>query len=134
MSDTPSKYTKHKRNTEAVVALAHKKSEETLKKVDQAIRLLIKNKERINFNTVATTAQVSKSFLYNNKQVRERIEFLRNQQEQVKSPKAIKRNMSNESKDATIEILRERIKKLEAENKRLKEDNKRLLGIKYSEL
>lgn len=42
--------------------------------------------------------------------------------------------MSDESKDATIEILRERIKRLEAENKKLKEENKRLLGIKYSEL
>jgi len=78
--------------------------------------------------------RISKSFLYTNKQIRERIESLRNQQQQVKSPKAVKRNMSDESKDATIEMLRERIKRLEAENKRLKEENKRLLGIKYSEL
>lgn len=42
--------------------------------------------------------------------------------------------MSDESKDATIEMLRERIKRLESDNKMIKEENKRLLGIKYSEL
>lgn len=134
MSKTTSKNIKHKRNTEAVVALAHKKSEETLKKVDQSIKELIKNKELINFNTVANSAGVSKSFLYNNKLIRKKIESLRSQQQQVKSPKSVIRNMSDKSKDATIEMLRERIKKLETKNKSLKEENKRLLGEKYLDI
>jgi predicted nuclease with TOPRIM domain len=39
--------------------------------------------------------------------------------------------MSDVSKDAIIELLRERIKELESENKRFKEDNQRLQGKLY---
>jgi hypothetical protein len=125
---------KHKRNTDAVVALALQKKEETEQKVKQAIKLLIKQNGRINFNIVATTAGVSKSYLYNHTDFRERIETLRKQQMLVKSPKGIKRNMSDESKDALMEVLRERIKELTNENKRLKEENKRLHGKLYEQI
>lgn len=125
---------KHKRNTLAVVALARQKKEETVKKVEQAIKQLIKQNRRINFNTVATTAGVSKSYLYNHSDFRERIEALRKQQIQLKSPKSVKRNMNDESKDALMEVLRERIKELDSENKRLKEENKRLQGKLYEQI
>lgn len=125
---------KHKRNTDAMIALARQKREETVKKVEQAIKRLIKQNERINFNIVAATAGVSKSYLYNHPDLRERIETLRKQQMQVKSPKAAKRNMTDESKDALMEVLRERIKELDNENKRLKEENKRLQGKLYEQI
>ncbi|PPA87641.1 transposase [Brevibacillus laterosporus] len=125
---------KHKRNTTAVIAFANQKKEDTRQKVDFAIKKLIKQNRNINFNTVATTAGVSKSYLYNHTDFRERIESLRKQQLQVKSPKSVKRNMSDESKDALMEVLRERIKKLENENKRLKEENKRLNGKLYEQI
>ena len=124
----------HKRNTEAVIALARKKSEQTLDKVNQTIKTLIKNKEVINFNTVAISSGVSKSYLYNNIELRTRIDALRRQQQQVKSPKAIKYKMSDPNKDATIEMLREKNKKLESENKKLKEEIRHLLGKKYDDL
>lgn len=42
----------------------------------------------------------------------------------VKSPKAVKRNMSDECKDALMVVLRER----------LKEENKRLQGKLYEQI
>lgn len=83
---------------------------------------------------MSTESGVSKSYLYNHPEFRERIELLRKQQQPVKSPKSIKRQMSDESKDAMIELLRERIKEIESINKRLKEENMRLQGKLYEAL
>jgi hypothetical protein len=121
----------HKRNTVAVVAFARKKKEETAEKVEQAIKQLIKQNDRINFNTIATTAEVSKSYLYNQPDLRRRIESLRQQQRGATSPKSLKRNMSDESKEALLEVVRERIRELEKENKQLKEEIKRINGKLY---
>ncbi|SPT76348.1 MULTISPECIES: DUF6262 family protein [Bacillus cereus group] len=122
----------HKRSTEAIVAMAKKKSEETVQKVEQAIKQLIKKNARINFNTVSIESGVSKSYLYNHLAFRERIEMLRKQQ--GKSPKAVKRQMSDESNAAKIRILRDRIKELESDNKRLKDENRRLQGKLYERI
>lgn len=72
------------------------------------------------------------SYLYNHPNFRSRIEMLRKQWQQ--SPGAVKRQMSDESKDAMIQLLRERIKELEGENKRLKGENKRLYGKIYEKV
>ncbi|WML24424.1 DUF6262 family protein [Neobacillus sp. OS1-33] len=122
---------KHKRNTEAVVAYAKKKKEETVDKVEQTIKQLIQQNEKINFNTVTIAAGVSKSYLYNQTELRERIETLRQQQREVASPKNIKKNMNVENKDSLIQVFRERIRELEKENKQLKEEIKRVNGKLY---
>ncbi|MDC3416220.1 DUF6262 family protein [Aquibacillus salsiterrae] len=122
---------KHKRNTDAVVAFAKQKKKETAEKVDQAIKQLISQKERINFNTVATAAEVSKSYLYNQPEIRNRIEIIRQKQQEVTSPKNIKRNMNDESKDSLIQVFQERIRDLEKENKQLKEEIKKVNGKLY---
>ncbi|WP_240514798.1 hypothetical protein [Bacillus cereus] len=50
---------KHKRSTDAVVvALANKKQEENLQKVEKAIRQLIKENKCINFNSVSDSSEV----------------------------------------------------------------------------
>lgn len=125
---------KHKRNTEAVVAFAKKKKEETAEKVEQAIKQLIKQNEVINFNTVTNAAGVSKSYLYNHPNLRKRIETLRQQQRELTSPKAMKKNMNDENKDSLIQVFRERIQELEKENKRLKDEIKRVNGKLYESL
>ncbi|PFW86750.1 transposase [Bacillus toyonensis] len=125
---------KHKRSTDAIVALAKKKREETAQKVEQAIRKLIKENRRINFNSVSCFAGVSKSYLYNHAILRERIETLRKQQRQAASTKSVKKQMSDENKDAMIHLLRDRIKELEYENKRLKNENRRLQGKLYEQI
>lgn len=124
----------HKRNVEGVLAHAKAKSKKASEKVENAIKEAIKEKRVINFNNIAKSANVSKSYLYNNKEYRERIESLRKQQSEVKSTKSIKYNTNDKSKDTIIESLRYRIKWLEKENKNLTEENKQLLGQLYEQL
>ncbi|MEC0270972.1 DUF6262 family protein [Paenibacillus anseongense] len=95
----------------------------THEKVDQAFKRLIRTNESINFNSVAKEAGVTKATLYNNADIRERIESLRQQQSQAPTPKQLKREMDEQNKDALIESLRRKIK-LEAENKELREQMK----------
>ncbi|MGR5865047.1 DUF6262 family protein [Bacillus cereus] len=125
---------KHKRSTDAIVALAKKKREETLQKVEKAIRQLIKENRCINFNSVSDFAGVSKSYLYNHTPLRERIETLRQQQRETVSPKFGKRKMGDENKDAMIQLLRERVKELELENKQLKDEHRKLQGELYEQI
>ncbi|PRT39718.1 DUF6262 family protein [Bacillus wiedmannii] len=123
----------HVRNTEGVKKHALIKSQETSKKVDQAIQRLIKTKAKINFNQVSLESGVSKAFLYNNREIRSRIEGLRKQLEGVNSSKNIKHNMTDASKDALIAAKNSRIKKLEEENKILKEELLKLRGLVYEQ-
>lgn len=124
----------HKRNTDGVLKHAMNKSKETSTRVENAIKKAVKERTRINFNSIATSANVSKSYLYNNKDFRVRIETLRSQQNEVKNVKSIKHNTSEKSKDTIIEALRHKVKELEKENKRLTGENKLLLGKLYDKL
>ncbi|EGD50726.1 hypothetical protein TheetDRAFT_2483 [Thermoanaerobacter ethanolicus JW 200] len=51
----------HKRNTEGLAKAREKKSEKCQERVDKAIQQLLKEKEKINFNSVAERANVSKN-------------------------------------------------------------------------
>jgi hypothetical protein len=110
--------------------LHEKRRETTIKKVDEAIKRLIKAKEVINFNSIANEAGVSKATLYNNGDIRVRIEKLRSQQVNVANPKQIKREIDENNKDAIIASLTRRVKKLEEENQQLKKQIK----ISYSDV
>jgi hypothetical protein len=59
---------------------------------------------------------VSKAYLYNHSDVRERIETLRRQQEGLLSPKQVKQEMTDTSKNVLISAKNKRIKMLEDEN------------------
>ncbi|PEI38556.1 DUF6262 family protein [Bacillus pseudomycoides] len=111
-----------------------KRKENTHKKVDKAIKRLIKANEKINFNSVSSEADVSKATLYNNKEFRSRIETLRNQQSQVPTPKQVKREMNESNKDALIASLKRKNKKLEDENKQLREQMKVAYADVYKKL
>lgn len=96
----------------------------TQEKVDKAIQRLIKAQKPINFNSVASESDITKKTLYDNKEIRERIEALRHQQSQVPTPSQVKREMDNNNKDAIIASLKRKIKRLEEENKEFKEQIK----------
>lgn len=98
--------------------------------MDDSIRRLVKAKESINFNSVATDAGISKATLYNNPEIRVRIESLRQQQAQVPTPKQIKREMDENNMDAIIASLKRKMKKLEDEIKKLREQ----LKFSYAEV
>lgn len=108
--------------------------QKTNQRVDEAIKRLLLAQEPINFNSVAKESGVSKATLYNHDTIRERIERLRTQQEQSPTPKQIKRVRTDETKDAIIESLKIRIKRLEAENKKLKEQVKSFHAKIYEEI
>lgn len=106
----------------------------TYQKVDGAIKRLIKANEKINFNSISSEANVSKATLYNNKDFRLRIETLREQQLQVPTPKQVKREMNESNKDALIASLKRKNKKLEEENKQLRERLKVAYADVYKKL
>ncbi|WP_399632683.1 DUF6262 family protein [Sporosarcina sp. SG10008] len=117
-------------NVQKIIEFNKNKTTRKEEVVNKVITDLIKGKEKINFNTVAEKSGVSKSFLYKNKTLKERIDFLRNQQNGLSSPKKVKNNTSDKSKDVIIESLRQKVKKLEEENK----DLKKQLQSKLSDL
>ena len=117
----------HERNTEGLLKYREKKAKECQERVDKAIKQLVKAKEKISFNSVAALANVSKKYLYDNHF--DRIDTLRKQQEGLQSPKQVKREMTDLSKDVLIASKNKRIKELEEEVKRLKS----ILGRRYGE-
>ena len=88
-----------KNNTNGLKKYAKKRTDIALEKADKAIRNLSMHKEKINFNSVAKESGVSKSFLYNNQQIKERIEDLRQKQVNIKMNQISKKNKTNKSKD-----------------------------------
>ena len=116
--------------TEHLKQLHSKRKAMTQERVDKAIQRLIKAQKAINFNSVASESGVTKKTLYDNKDIRERIEILRHQQSQVPTPAQVKREMNDNNKDAIIASLKRKIKRLEEENKELKEQ----LKVNYAEI
>ncbi|WP_155008711.1 DUF6262 family protein [Priestia megaterium] len=115
-------------------AIHAKRKANTYKKVDEVIKRLIRINEKINFNSVSNEAGVAKATLYNNRDLRDRIELLRQQQSQVSTPKQIKLEMTQNNKDALIASLKRKNQKLEEENKQLKEQLKIAYGDVYKKL
>lgn len=124
----------HPRNTDGLKAASKQKQLQTAKKVDAAIKLLIKEKGSINFSSVSERSEVSKAYLYQHQDIRERIEALRKQQQGLPSRKHIKSDMTESSKDVLLAAKNKRIKVLEDEVKRLKEQLKRLGGKLYDNI
>lgn len=106
------------RNTEGIKSSAQKKRQDAFHKTDEAIKVLIKTQKPINIESVAQAAGVSRQWIYNQPELRERIETLRAQQSPKKAiPKS--QSVSDASKDAIIKTLRQRLREVEEENKEL---------------
>jgi len=115
------------RNVEGLAIAAQRKRQETLEKVEQGIQKLVKEQKVINFNTVAQASGVSKAWLYKESGIKTRIEHLRANNSKTKEIPP-KQKSSDASKDAIIKTLKERIKKLEAENRGLREQHEAIYG------
>lgn len=126
-------------NTRGLLAHAQRKAEETQKRVHQAIDQLLREQQTINFNMVAKAAHVTKSYLYAHEDVRERIEALRVQQGQQRLERQWKerqqhRERTDKTKDVLLVAKDRRIKVLEAENQKLKEELKVVYGKLYEKV
>ena len=94
--------------------MAKEKTEEKKQKVIDTINQMIENEEKITFYRVYQKAGVSKSFVYNNDEIREIIEQHR------KSP--IKKTQTKDAKDVIIESQKWKIKELEKDIKIYQKD------------
>jgi len=121
-------------NTKGLKEYAKHKSEMTLEKVDNAIRELSLTEQKINFNSVSQISGVSKTFLYNNEEVKKRIEDLRDKQVSRTINQRAKYDKTSKSKDIIIMAKDKKIKELEEENKKLKEQLEVLRGKLYEKL
>jgi Family of unknown function (DUF6262) len=100
--------------------------EDAAGRVHKAIERLQKTNAKINFHTVAREANVSVSYLYKYPETTQRIAELRSQQGSFPKPSVAKPNSSAQDKIAAL--LKERVARLEKENKELKCENKALAG------
>ncbi|TXK85012.1 DUF6262 family protein [Paenibacillus sp. N3.4] len=96
--------TRQQRNTEGIRKFSEQKTMQACRKAEAAIHKLLMEEVKINFNTVAIEAGVSKPFLYSQPGLRLRIESLRKQTEQAAIP---------------IELMYEELKK---ENEAIKKE------------
>ncbi len=124
------------RNTTGLVANAHQRKEEKRKRVEEAITHLLREQQLVNFNTVAKAAGVSKTYLYSQPQLRDRIEALRQQEREQTVRKLVARptGKTDAGKDVVILSKERRIKELEEENRKLKQQLITALGKAYDKL
>jgi len=131
--------TEVKPNTRGLLAYAQSKAQEAQQRVHAAIDRLLREQQIINFNTVAQAAQVTKSYLYAHQDVRERIEALRTQQgqERIKqqwSERKLRPERTDKTKDVLLAAKDRRIKALEEENRKLKDELKVVYGKLYEKI
>jgi hypothetical protein len=73
------------RNTSGLETSAKRRAESRRRRVDGAIAALLRDPLlRINFNTVAAAAGVTKAYLYKGPELRGRIDLLRQQQDEAR--------------------------------------------------
>ena len=120
-----------KNKTKGLKKHAKKRTKRAKEKVDKAIRNLSLRDGKINFNRVKEESGVSKSFLYTNDEVRERIEKLRKKQIDQEMKQVAKNTKTKKSRDTVIEGKDKKIKELKQENEELKKKLKILRGKVY---
>lgn len=118
-------------STKGLKEYAQNKTKMTLEKVDKAIRELSLGEQKINFNNVSNLSGVSKTFLYNNTEIKKRIEELRGKQTRKTMNQRVKYDKTAKTKDIIIMAKDKKIKELEQENKKLKEQLEVLRGKLY---
>ena len=121
-------------NTKGLKEYAKQRSQMALDKVDKAIRELSLTEQKINFNSVSQLSGVSKTFLYNNEEVKKRIEELRDKQVSKTINQRAKYDKTSKAKDIIIMAKDKKTKELEEENKKLKEQLEVLRGKLYEKM
>ena len=123
------------RNTSGLEASAKRRAESTRRRVDDAIASLLRDPtQRINFNTVATTAGVAKVYLYKEPVLRDRIDLLRQQQDEARRRLAPARERTEASTRLLVAAKDRRIRELEARVKQLEVELAACRGRLYEQL
>lgn len=106
------------KNISGLLAYSNEKNKKTIEKVNQAIDKLKRSKTKeINFKTVSDEAGVSKTTLYNNDILRERIMSLR----------SLKSGTTSAPMDSKVDSERLKIRCSNEKIRKLQEDKKNLI-------
>jgi Family of unknown function (DUF6262) len=122
----------HERNIEGLRKSAERRHQQAMQRTEEGIRRLLQEGRPVNFNTVAQIANVSTAWLYQQAEVRSRVEHLREQNTSRAATKP-KTSASDASKDAMLAALRQRVKQVEAENRELKQQLEVVYGQLYKQ-
>lgn len=117
----------HLRNTEGLSIAAKNRRQNTIKRVNEAIHDLLREKKVINFNSVSKAANVGKTWLYKEVAVKEKILKYRGKNTEQKIVNKLTQS-SSASKDSLLKMLQERVKQVEVENRELKKQIEILYG------
>ena len=118
-------------NMEGLKDSCKQRTEEARRKVDVAIMELSIQDKSVNFNSISKHIGVSKNFLYNDEETREKIEQYRHRDINKDMNRRAKYDKTSSSKDVIIVSKDKRIAKLEAENRKLKDELERIRGKLY---
>lgn len=121
-------------STKGLKEYAENKTKMTLEKVDKAIRELSLGEQKINFNSVSNLSGVSKTFLYSNAEIKQRIEELRDKQTERVIKQRLKYDKTDKSKDIILMAKDKKIKELQEDNRKLKEQLQVLRGKLYDQV
>lgn len=107
-----------KRNTSGLEAHAQQKRESALKRTEEAIARLVKDKRPVNFKTVSEESGVSRTWLYKEPEIKARINEIKNKKNtKYRSKKSTFSNSNNQLIDTSqIDEYKTKIRKLETEN------------------
>lgn len=123
------------RNTSGLEESAKRRAEATRRRVDDAIATLLRDpSQRINFNTVATAAGVAKAYLYKEPALRDRIDLLRQQQDEARRQLAPVRDRTEASKRLLVAAKDRRIRELEIRLRQLEAELAGCRGQLYDRL
>lgn len=122
----------HQRNTEGLRQSAKQRHVDAVRRAEAGIQQLVRAKRPVNFRTVAEASGVSTAWLYQHPAIAARIQQLRAQSAPRSTPPP-KVRASDASKDAMIATLRQRIQKLEAENRELRQQLEVIYGQHYKQ-
>lgn len=116
-------------NSRHVIAAARSRSEATRSRAVTALRRMDNAGIPVTFDAVARQACVSRSWLYNQPDLRTEIERLRERQQPAASrPVPDRQRASDASLLRRLEIAAARIRRLEADNKQLRDALAQALG------
>jgi Family of unknown function (DUF6262) len=116
-------------NTAAIVTAAHRRRELARAKAIRALRELDHAGHTVTFAIVARTADVSRSWLYNEPDIRNEIQRLRDATRRAPSPSIpAAQRATAESLRRRLEATNERIRQLTDDNQRLRRQLAHALG------
>jgi len=124
----------HKRNVEGLLVSARRKHQEAVMRAEEAIIQVYQEGGTITFPRVAQAAGVSVAWLYQHREIKQRIQNLRQQQQhehrELTQHEVSQKDGVETSKNAIIATLKQRIKELTDENRTLRKQ----LEVTYGQI